>query len=77
MQDSVEELEKTGMSRYKQVIIASKYARFLNQRMEKQRLEEQPQESEEKKEALPAATLATQALKALVDGKIEYEEPEK
>jgi DNA-directed RNA polymerase subunit K/omega len=75
--DYMEELESLNMSKYKQVIIASKYARLLNQRLEKQRLEEEPQESEEKQEAVPAATLAAQALQAFLDGKIEYEEPEK
>jgi DNA-directed RNA polymerase subunit K/omega len=70
----LKELEKMTINRYKQVIVASKYARLLNARFNKQR-HDQSEEGEEKSEPQLYRRVAAEALQALLDGKIEYEEP--
>jgi len=71
----LEELEKMKINRYKQVIVASKYARLLNARFNKKRHDQQSEEGEEKSEPQLYRRVAAEALQALMDGKIEYEEP--
>lgn len=75
MNQYLEELEKMKINRYKQVIVASKYARLLNARFTKQRHNQQSEEGEEKSEPQLYRRVAAEALQALMDGKIEYEEP--
>jgi len=72
----LEYLEKLKGNRYKQVIIASKYAKILNDRLRRQRLLEQTGEGEKDRVQLDGK-VTTQALKALLDGKIEYEDPDR
>jgi DNA-directed RNA polymerase subunit K/omega len=71
----LKELEKMKINRYKQVIVASKYARLLNARFNKQRHDQQSEEGEEKSAPQLYRRVAAEALQALLDGKIEYEEP--
>jgi hypothetical protein len=72
----LENVEKLEMNRYLQVIIASKYARLVNSRLARERQEEQTEETEKEGEPQPYRRVASEALQALVDGKIEYERPE-
>lgn|GEM_PF-1337972 len=77
MEKDLESVEKLKMSRYLQVIVASKYARLVNARLARQRQEEQGEEGTEKEnEPQPYRRIASDALHALVDGKIEFEAPE-
>ena len=71
-----ENVEKLEINRYLQVIIASKYARLVNSRLARERQEEQTEETEKESEPQPYRRVASEALQALVDGKIEYERPE-
>ena len=72
----LKDIEKLEMNRYLQVIIASKYARLVNARLARERQEEQTEETEAKDEPQPYRRVASEALQALVDGKIEFESPE-
>ena len=74
MDEYLEELEKSKLSKYEQVIIASKYARLLNARFNKQRLEQQTGDADKKDGPQLYRRVAAEALQALIDGKIEYEE---
>lgn len=76
MQEYLEDIEKLEMNRYLQVIVASKYARRVNARLARQRQEEESEEIEDKAEPQPYRRVASEALQALIDGKIEYETPE-
>ena len=76
MEKDLESVEKLKMNRYLQVIIASKYARLVNARLARQRQEEQGEEAEKESETQPYRRVASDALHALVDGKIEFEYPE-
>ena len=77
MEKDLESVEKLKMSRYLQVIVASKYARLVNARLARQRQEEQSEEGAEKEsEPQPYRRVASDALQALVYGKIEFETPE-
>jgi DNA-directed RNA polymerase subunit K/omega len=70
--------ERMKTNRYQQVIIASKYARTLNSRLRDDRPEWQPEGAEaEKKVVRPSSKIVDQALKSLVEGKIDYAEPGK
>jgi DNA-directed RNA polymerase subunit K/omega len=72
VEKDLESVEKLKMNRYLQVIIASKYARLVNARLARERQEEQSEEVEPQ----PYRRVAGEALRALVDGKIEFESPE-
>ena len=76
MEKDLESVEKLKMNRYLQVIIASKYARLVNARLARQRQEEQGEEAEKDSQPQPYRRVASEALQALVDGKIELESPE-
>jgi hypothetical protein len=76
VEEYLKDIEKLSMNRYLQVIVASKYARLVNSRLAAQRQEEQAEEIEKKAEPQPYRRVATEALQALVNGKIEYEKPE-
>lgn len=73
MDEYLEELEKLEMNRYKQVIIASKYARLLNRRLSEMRQSDETDEDGKKPEAKLYRKSVEEALRALLDGKIEYE----
>ena len=76
MEQVLESVEKLKMNRYLQVIAASKYARLVNARLARQRQEEQGEEAEKDSQPQPYRRVASEALQALVDGKIELESPE-
>jgi DNA-directed RNA polymerase subunit K/omega len=75
--EHLKDLEKMKMNRYKQVIVASKYARLVNARFTRQRMEEQTEENGEQAEPQLYRRVAAEALKALLDGKIEFEETDR
>jgi hypothetical protein len=72
----VDNLEGLKINRYQQVIVASKYARILNKRSEKEKSDGQTEEKEPDKQARISAKVVTEALKALKDGRIEWQEPD-
>ena len=76
MEKDLESVEKLKINRYLQVIIASKYARLVNARLARQRQEEQGEEAEKDSQPQPYRRVASEALQALIDGKIELESPE-
>lgn len=76
VEEHLKDIEKLEINRYLQVIIASKYARLVNSRLARERQEEQTEETDAKGEPQPYRRVASEALQALVDGKIEYERPE-
>jgi DNA-directed RNA polymerase omega subunit len=73
MVEYLEELEKLKMNRYQQVVIASKYARLLNKRLSELRQSEEVGEDEKKPEPKLYRKSVEAALRALLEGKIEYE----
>jgi DNA-directed RNA polymerase omega subunit len=73
MDEYLEELEKLEMNRYKQVIIASKYARLLNKRLSEIRQSDETDEEGKKPEPKLYRKSVEAALRALLEGKIEFE----
>jgi DNA-directed RNA polymerase subunit K/omega len=67
--DAAEKLGATGITRYDAVLGVAKYARRLNQ--ERNREKASGEESENPAQKLPKVT--TQALRDVLDGKVEFE----
>jgi hypothetical protein len=68
-------VERLKINRYKQVIIAAKFARALNDQLRKEREPWQAEGmQEEKKDAPVSSRIAEEALEALAHGEIEYED---
>ena len=69
------DVEKLKINRYKQVIIAAKFARALNAQLRKEAEPWQAEGMQEEKKSAPAPSkIAQEALEALVGGDIEYED---
>lgn len=69
------DVEKLKINRYKQVIIAAKFARAMNAELRKEAEPWQAEGMQEEKKSAPASSkIAQEALDALVDGEIEYED---
>lgn len=71
--DVAERLNKEGINRYEAVIAVAKHARRLNQ--ERLREKTEGEEASDSKEKLPK--VITQALKDVLEGKVEFERPHK
>jgi len=71
--DATERLDKTFENRYKAVLLVAKYARRLNL----ERLREKPEGEEETEPKEKQLKIITQALKDVLEGKVEYESSER
>jgi DNA-directed RNA polymerase omega subunit len=70
--DAAERMRKSGINRYEAVIAVAKYARRLNQERLKDKADDDESEQASK---LPKVT--SQALRDVLEGKVEFEKPPK
>ncbi len=70
--DAAERMRKGGINRYEAVIAVAKYARRLNQ----ERLKDKP-EGDESEQASKLPKVTSQALRDVLEGKVEFEKPPK
>jgi DNA-directed RNA polymerase omega subunit len=71
--DAAERMRKAGINRYEAVIAVAKYARRLNQERQKEKSEEEG--SDTTADQIPKIT--SQALRDVLNGKVEFERPSK
>lgn len=71
--DATERLDETFENRYKAVLLVAKYARRLNL----ERLREKPEGEEKTEPKEKQLKVITQALKDVLEGKVEYESSER
>jgi DNA-directed RNA polymerase omega subunit len=71
--DATENFDKVYKNRYEAVILVAKHARRLNL----ERLREKPEEKEETSPREKPLKVVTHALKDVLEGKVEFERPER
>jgi DNA-directed RNA polymerase omega subunit len=71
--DAAEKLDKVGINRYEAVLAVAKYAR----RMNLERLREKSQGEDEDVETEKLPKIITQALKDVLEGRVEFERTKK
>jgi hypothetical protein len=70
----LKDVERLKINRYKQVIIAAKFARALNARLQREAEPWQAEGMQEEKKNLPTSSkIADEALESLIHGEIDYE----
>ncbi len=74
MPKHLKDVERLKINRYKQVIIAAKFARELNSQLHRHSEPWQAEGMQEEKKNLPASSrIADEALESLIQGEIDYE----